>query len=269
MALPRYAMNQSTFPQMYERELVGCLFRPWAELTLDEVGLSSGDRILDVACGTGIVARTALNRLGSGRGIVGIDISADMLAVASAVAPEIDWREGNAADLPLGPDEGFDVVICQQGLQFVADPTSAVGELRRALAPGGRLAVSTWRSDEEMPFLRELRRIAEHHVGPVADKRYALGDGAKLETLLLAAGFDDVASSTRSRTVRFEDGAIFVRMNAIALVGMSREGMAMAEGDRQQVLETIVENSIGLLERTAESRFLAIDFASNLATATA
>ena len=164
MTLPSYAMNQVSFPEMYERWLVGPLFRPWAELTLDELKLSPGDRLLDIACGTGIVARVAKQRLGDTGQVVGVDVSSDMLAVARNVAPDIDWREGNAASLPLNEGEQFDIVVCQQGLQFFTDKTAAIAQMRRALAEHGRLAVATWRSDEEMHFLRELRRVAEHHL---------------------------------------------------------------------------------------------------------
>src|SRR5690242_8130650 len=107
--LPSYAMNQSNFPEMYERLLVGALFRPWAEMTLDELTVSSGDRVLDIACGTGIVARIAKERLGNGGVVVGVDVSPDMLAVARAAAPQIDWRQGNAMSLPLVEKEEFDV----------------------------------------------------------------------------------------------------------------------------------------------------------------
>src|SRR5687767_1653134 len=101
MTLPSYAMNQASFPEMYERWLVGPLFLPWAKLTLDELNLSQDDSVLDIACGTGIVARVAKERLGDTGHVVGIDVSADMLAVARTVAPDIDWREGNASSLPL------------------------------------------------------------------------------------------------------------------------------------------------------------------------
>src|SRR5262245_49759668 len=114
-------MKQPTFPELYERHLVSCLFQPWAELILDEVKLSAGDRVLDVASGTGVVARVAEQRLGGTGLVVGIDMSPDMLAVARAVAPRIDWREGDAGTLPLRDGEQFDVVVCQQGLQFFPD----------------------------------------------------------------------------------------------------------------------------------------------------
>lgn len=94
-------MSQASFAEMYERWLVGPLFRPWAEMTFEQVGLSPGDRVLDVACGTGAVARVARERLGDAGHVVGIDVSRDMLAVARVVAPEIVWREGAAVALPL------------------------------------------------------------------------------------------------------------------------------------------------------------------------
>src|SRR5579871_6110704 len=101
MSLPASPMNAPTFPELYEKWLVAPMFRPWAELTLDEVRLASGDRLLDVACGTGIVSRVARERLGRAAYIVGIDASSDMLAVARKSASDIDWRQGNAAAFPL------------------------------------------------------------------------------------------------------------------------------------------------------------------------
>src|SRR5690348_11180588 len=109
MTLAGNPMKQASFPEMYERWLVGPLFRPWAEATLEEVKLSPGERVLDIACGTGIVARVARARLGDGGHVVGVDVSPDMLAVARAVAPSIDWREGNAGALPLHEGEQFDL----------------------------------------------------------------------------------------------------------------------------------------------------------------
>jgi hypothetical protein len=139
MNLPSYAMNQASFPEMYERHLVGPLFQPWAEMTLEEIKLSPGDRVLDIACGTGIVARLAKERLGDDAYVVGVDLSPDMLAVARTVAPGIHWREGSASALPLRDEERFDVVVCQQGLQFFGDKAAAAAQMRRALVPGARV----------------------------------------------------------------------------------------------------------------------------------
>jgi ubiquinone/menaquinone biosynthesis C-methylase UbiE len=268
MILPTYAMEKAIFPQMYERWLVGPLFRPWAELTVAELGVSASDRVLDIACGTGIVARLAQQRLGDAAYIVGIDISPAMLEVARSAAPSIDWRQGSADALPLRDGEQFDVVICQQGLQFFPNKAAAVAQMRRALVRGGKLAVSVWRSDEEIPFFRELRRVAEANLGPITDQRYGYGDVSALEALLRDAGFRDVRSRKLSRTMRFDDGASFVRMNSMALVGMSAAGNSMNDAERHRILETIVTDSAPVLRANTE-KCLVFELSTNLATARA
>ena len=251
-------MNQTSFPQMYERWLVGPLFRPWAEMTVEEVGLGPRDRVLDVACGTGILARVARERIGDAGHVVGTDISPDMLAVARAVAPGIEWREGNASALPLEDGEQFDVVACQQGLQFFPDKPAAAAQMRRALAKGGKLAVARWRSDEEIPFFRELRRVAERHLGAISDQRYGFGDAAPLETLLRDAGFNEVRSKVLSRTIRFEDGATYLRLNTMALVGMSAAGKAMSDQERKDFVEEIVSDSVSVQQSYTDGSALGL-----------
>ena len=267
MTLPSYAMNQASFPEMYERWLVRPLFRPWAELTLDELKLSQGDRLLDIACGTGIVARIARERLGDTGRVAGIDVSPDMLAVARAVAPDIDWREGNASSLPLNEGEQFDVVVCQQGLQFFSEKVQAIAQMRRALAEHGRLAVATWRSDDEIPFFRELRKVAERHLGAVTDHRYALGDATLLERLLRDAGFHDVDVKTVARVIRFDEGEPFIRLNTMAFVGMSTTGKAMSDDERKRVMEDIINESAPVLQQYSDGSELTFELRTNLATA--
>lgn len=265
MTLPSYTIDPAIFAQIYERWLVGPMFRPWAELTLDALGLTAGDAVLDVACGTGIAARVAQRHLGAASRIVGIDASTAMLAVARAVAPEVDWREGSAAALPLSPAERFNAVICQQGLQFFPDKPAAAAQMRRALAPGGRLAVSTWRPDDEMPLALGLRRVAERHVGPITDPRYGYGSGGQLAPLLRNAGFLDVQVHERSCTVQLNAQA-FVRMNAIALIGWSNAGKAMNRDERQRLLETIASDSAFVLGAGADG-LVTIDTRSDWALA--
>lgn len=266
MTMPAFAMNQTSFPEMYEGYLVGPLFRPWAEMIVEELRPSPGERFLDIACGTGILARVARERLGGEGYIVGIDISADMLAVARAVEPRIDWREGPAAALPLREKEQFDVVTCQQGLQFFPDKPAAASQMRLALAEGGRLAVATWRPDDEIPFLRGLRRIAERHLGPIVDQRHSFGDSEALEKLLSDAGFRDIRTRVLSRVIRFKDTS-FLRMNATALVGMSAAGKTMADQDRKRIVEAIVSESAPVLRAYAEGTGIAFGLSTNLATA--
>ena len=267
MTLPSYAPNKATFPEMYERWLVGPLFQPWAEVILDDVRLSPGDRVLDIACGTGIVARLARERIDEADCVVGIDVSSDMLAVARAVGPDIDWREGSAGSLPLHDGERFDVVVCQQGLQFFPDKAAAASQMRRALAEGGRLAVSTWRSDDEIPFFRALRVVAERRLGPIADLRHSFGDEGSLEELLRTAGFRDVRSRVMSRIIRFDDGAPLLSMNTMALVGMSAAGKAMSDEERKRVVEDIVSQSWPVLQPYTDGSGIAFELSANLAMA--
>jgi SAM-dependent methyltransferase len=136
--------------QAYERYLVPAIFRAFADELVEDV--MPGTRVLDVACGTGIVARRAAAR---GAAVVGADLNEQMLDVARAADPAIEWIQADAAALPL-PDDAFDRVYCQQGLQFMPDPAAAVAEMRRVLAPGGRLAVSVWRPSETYETLAGL-----------------------------------------------------------------------------------------------------------------
>jgi len=254
---------------MYEKSLVPALFRPWAELMLEDAGLEGGDRVLDVACGTGIAARLAKHKLGDGAKVVGVDVAPPMIAMARSVAPDIDWRVGDAGALPLEAGEQFDLVVCQQGLQFFPDRAAAAREMRRALAPKGRIVASTWRHDEELPVLHELRRIAERHLGPIADRRHAFGAPGPIEALLRDAGFHDVRTRTVARTIRFDDGAVFVRLNAMALIGMSPAAAQTGEEERERRLARIDEDSAGVVRAHTDAGGFRYEIAATLACARA
>lgn len=267
MSLPAYAMNQASFPEMYERWLVEPLFRPWVDALLEHASLAPGRRVLDLACGTGIVARVAKERLGDDGFVVGVDLSPQMLDVARRIAPGVEWREGNAVALPFGEQERFDVVLCQQGLQFFPDGAAAVTEMRRVLAPGGRLAVSTWRPLEETPFFLALHHVAERRLGTIADRRFALGDAKRLEALLTAAGFEDVRVETMTRIVRFPEPMIFVRMNAMALVGMASSSKTLGEEERLRLVGDITDESAAVLGPWTDGDGVAFEIGTNVATA--
>jgi ubiquinone/menaquinone biosynthesis C-methylase UbiE len=266
MTLPNYAMNQQSFPEMYEQWLVGPLFRPFVEAIILDLQLSPGECVLDIACGTGIVARVAKERVGERGRVVGVDISADMLSVARKVGAGIEFREGNAASLPLKDGETFDVVVCHQGFQFFPDKSGAAAEMRRALKQGGKLAVATWRSDEETPFLHELRRIAERLLGPIADQRYNFAQAA-LKSFVHDAGFNNIEVETITRSVHFDDGGQFVRLNSMALVGLSAAGKQMNQEQRQQVVDSIIAESSSVLKLFSKGTAVDFDLRTNVAIA--
>ncbi len=131
--------------EVYESFFVPAMFAPLATLVLDRVSPRPGERVLDVACGTGIVARRAARLVGDGGRVVGVDPSPAMLAVARSAAVSedvsVEWQEGTAEALPF-PDASFDLAFCQMGLQFFPDKQAGLTELHRVLVPGGRTAVS-------------------------------------------------------------------------------------------------------------------------------
>src|SRR5262245_6199314 len=103
----------------------------------DAVRIRPGERVLDVACGTGVLARQAASRVGSEGSVAGVDPSPGMLAVAKRLAPAIAWRQGTAEALPF-EDGSFDAVVSQFGMMFFADRGRAIREMLRVLIPGGR-----------------------------------------------------------------------------------------------------------------------------------
>ena len=261
--------SQLSFPERYEHALVGPLFQPWVEPLLGDVQLSSGDRVLDIACGTGIVARLAKKHLGPSATVVGVDANSEMLAVAGRVAPEVDWRQGDAVALPLRDGERFDVVLCQQGFQFFSDHAAAALQMHRALMDGGRVGISTWRSDEEFPVLRQLRRVAEQHVGPIRDRRHSLGDPRPVEAALREAGFHDVRSKRSVRTIRFSDGSTFVRLNAMALVNMGASSAALDDEERRRLVDAITRDSGDLVRLHTDQAGFAYEIGTNVTVARA
>jgi SAM-dependent methyltransferase len=209
---------EASAPEAYERFLVPVVFAPWAERLLELVAPGPGERVLDVACGTGIVARRAVARVGPVGTVLGLDVNQAMLAVARAAAahlrPPIAWRAGDAAHLPL-PDAVVDVVVCQQGLQFFPDRAAALREMHRVLDPKGRLALALWRPIRHSPGFAALAQALERHVGAgVAAMMHAPFDGpdpAALRRLVLGAGFGEVRLRIGLGVARFPSAEAFLR----------------------------------------------------------
>ena len=129
-------------PENYEKYFVPIIGRPLAADLVDVAAPRPGERALDVACGTGVVARIAAERVGTAGTIAAIDINPGMLAVARATTPAtvaVDWQQASAERLPF-PDESFDVALCSLGLPFFPERAAALREMRRVLVPGGRIA---------------------------------------------------------------------------------------------------------------------------------
>jgi ubiquinone/menaquinone biosynthesis C-methylase UbiE len=256
-----------TFPEVYEKALVAPLFRPFAEQLVARIAPQRGESLIDIACGTGIVARVARERLGPDARIVGVDVAPAMLAVARTIDSTIDWREGNAAGLPVPSTESFMVLTCHQGLQFMPDKPAAIREMRRVLAPGGRVGISTWRALQDVPGVVELNAVAERYVGRIVDSRHSFGDPDALGALLVDSGFSDVRVETVTHDAQFADGALFVRLNAMAVIGMSDKGKALSEAERAELAGRIAAGSQDLVAKATSNGMFVLPLSTNIATA--
>jgi ubiquinone/menaquinone biosynthesis C-methylase UbiE len=190
-------MSNDTFQQIsldvaetYEAAFVPVLFAGLAPHLLDIAGAGPGHQVLDVACGTGIVARTAVDRVGPSGRVAGLDLNEAMLTVARRLAPGIEWRQGDAAALPFGDGE-FDVAVCQSGLMFVPDVAAVLREMAR-VAAGGTVAVQVWSAPERQDGFRPFAEVVTRHAGPDAvdllSTYFRLGDPDAFTALCAAAG---------------------------------------------------------------------------------
>lgn len=220
MSQPGQWQVAGSAPEVYERELVPAVFGEWAPIVVELAHPRPGERVVDVACGTGIVARITAARVGPTGVVVGVDLNPGMLNVARSVmladsrsAAPIKWQEASADKLPF-PDESFDIVYCQLGLQFFADRPAALREMRRVLGPEGRLALMVWRGIGESPGFAAVAASLEKHVGQAAAgimrAPFGLSNAEELAGLVRAAGFRDVAIQQRVGTVRFASVDKFV-----------------------------------------------------------
>jgi SAM-dependent methyltransferase len=194
----------------YDEVFVPRLFTPWAEVLLDRVGVREGDAVLDVATGPGTVARLAAARVGETGRVTGVDLSPAMLAIARAKGGGVEYV-ASPADALAVDDGAYDVVTCQQGLQFFPDKPAALREMRRASREGARLGVAVWRAIEESPFFAALRDAVGRALGADAAALYAGGPWGMtgedaLAELVSAAGFGDVTVTAERLPVTFEGG---------------------------------------------------------------
>lgn len=203
--------------ETYEAYFVPAIFRPWTDVLLAAARPSPGAQALDVACGTGIVARTVASLVGASGSVVGLDISPAMLAVARQAplppgAAPITWKEGSAQALPF-PDATFDLVLCQQGLQFFPDGQAAVREMRRVLRPGGRVVISVWQTLAHNPVYDLLDKELIRRIGsPRAAIPFSLGEVAMLESILAAGGFRRVTITQAQQVIRLPQPDRFVEL---------------------------------------------------------
>jgi ubiquinone/menaquinone biosynthesis C-methylase UbiE len=263
-------MPKQSPAELYEDYLVPGVHGRWTPLLLDYAKPEPGERVLDLACGTGIVARRIAPLLGSEGRIVGLDVSPDMLAVAERLprppgAP-IEWQQGEASSLPDGP---FDLVICQQGVQFFPDRLAALQATRRALRPQGRLVLNVFRELERQSLYDALFRAVAAHLSTPVERiatPYSLWDANELRTLLHEAGYEQVEITAETCMVRFPSPDRFVALTVSAAASVVPEFGADAAA-RAELIDAVRQQIGDLLHRHVEDDAVAFPMSSHIAVA--
>ena len=220
---------------------------PWTPGLVALAALQPGERVLDLACGSGLVARHAAPQIGATGQVTGLDINAPALDIARSLPPPagapIAWVQGSATAMDL-PDAAFDVVLCQQGFQFFPDKPAALREIHRVLAPGGRLLLSVW--GPPSPYILALGEAVERYVGLAAAKKLRstrlVPDNDTLHHMLVEAGFRGVEVRPNAMTVRLPPMESFVLGH---ISGMPiAEAVAAVSDDRRAALVTHVKTAL-------------------------
>lgn len=251
----------------YQELLVPALMQEWAPRVADAAGIRPGDRVLDVACGTGVLTREAAARAGGGGAVTGLDLSPEMLEVAARLSPSLRWQPGSADALPFA-DQSFDAVVSQFGLMFFPDRVTALREMMRVLVPGGRLAVAVWGSLDDTPAYAAETELVERLAGKAAGNAmrapFTLGDPKRMVELCAAAGIKGARVALQKGRGRFPSIRTMVEVDVrdwLRIVGITLD---------EDLIETILRESETALRPfvTVDESGVEFDSPAVLATAT-
>lgn len=226
--------------EIYGEHLVPAIFGPWAPVVVEAADLMPGERVLDVACGTGAVARAAAGAVGPTGAVTGVDLNPGMVALARAAGSlpgscALEYQEADVVDLPFG-EGSFDVVTCQLGLQYFPDRPAALAEVRRVLRDGGRFVALVWRAIEHSPgFAEALERIVSPEAAGIMRAPFQFGDDERpLLELVADADFAVAAVVARSGEVCFPS------VDALARMQVAGSPLAPHVGGNEKLLAALV-----------------------------
>ena len=201
------------YVKMHEDYFVPAIYAQWAHHVTELAAIESGHEVLDVACGTGILARTALLEVGMRGRVTGLDHNERMLAKAKQLSPAVNWKTGDAAALPFEA-HSFDRVMCQFALMFIKNRVAAIKELLRVCKPSGLIVVATWAQLEKSPAYRAFIELTRHFAGSKVALKLAepwvLGSPGRMDNLLLSSGVNEFECHERPGVARFPSLESFV-----------------------------------------------------------
>lgn len=190
----------------YENLFVPALFMQWTKHLIEGADIREGSHVLDIACGSGVLARQALSRTGPSGRVVGVDPAPGMLAAANEIEPRINWVLCGAESLELD-DETFDSVVSQFGMMFFQDRKKSADEMFRVLKPGGLLAVAVWNCVEHNPAYADIIAVLQEQVGSAAADAlrlpYSLGNANEVAAVFDNSGFSRISIETKVEFARF------------------------------------------------------------------
>ena len=219
---------------IYEADLVPVIFGPLARMAVDMARPLPGERVLDAACGTGIVARAVAQVVGPTGHVTGLDFDPLMIAKAKTLDAGITWREGDLQDLPF-EDGSFDLVLCQQGLQFLPDRARGLRQLHRVLRGRGRMMLSVWTQLAHSPGQAILFDVLAELLGPAPAQppAWSLTDEAKIAELISGAGFADAQIKVASLRTVYPSARRFIEIVLDGSSKITRQALAQLPGDRR------------------------------------
>jgi ubiquinone/menaquinone biosynthesis C-methylase UbiE len=190
----------------YESYFVPAIFAQWPDQVCDAVAIQSGEEVLDVGCGTGILARTVAGRVAPRGTVAAVDINDGMLRVARRLNPNILWRKSDAAELPFS-DNMFDVVVSQFAFMFINEQAKAMAEIKRVLRPGGRIAIAVWapleRSKPYVHLVESLERHAGAEAAQLLRSPFKLGDPDELREMFARAMLRSLKIHLKKGTAKY------------------------------------------------------------------
>jgi ubiquinone/menaquinone biosynthesis C-methylase UbiE len=259
--------------EIYEQFYVSAAFRHWTPILLEFALPKPGEHLLDLACGTGIVARNAARQVGPEGRVVGLDINPAMLEVARRQAgPEasfIEWQEGNAENIPF-PDHTFDLVLCQAGLMLFKNRAAAVVELFRVLKEGGRAVVLVWQSLDRQPFNRALCESISRRMGvdiAVITPSFSLGSADALSSLLSEAGFPKVSVYPVQYYIFADDPEGYVDLTLRGAAAANPIFATLDDKTRTELVEGIAADIEPVLQKYLQGGRLIYPVSANIAVA--
>lgn len=257
--------------QTYESYMVPVLFAPWASRLIQSAKVRANDRVLDVGCGTGVVARLIASDPNFHGSVTGFDLSPNMLAVARAMSErdgqKIEWHQGKSESMPFQKGS-FDLVVCQQALQFFADRSLALSEIHRVLTNDGRFVFSVWQGMNRHPFYEKLHNVIQKRFGMSGvETIFELGNAETILTMLNNAGFRDIKVETVSMIARFPDPQEFIAGEIDVDTACIPSMQHLDKRERQKITSEIRDEMAAALQEVTDQNHVVILFHAHIVLA--